>query len=968
MEEVEAQWLTRDTNAVNLSAATAAASLNRPCMNPAAALRGHRPWPVCLLLALVLAVAGCGREAANTEQFQHKISAASAYKEQGKLAEAVDELNGALQIRPADLQVRAMLGDLYMALGNAADADREYRRVQDGRGDPRLYLVKLGDALLRLHEWQEVLDRIRPDPTLSAADRARIRAQRGSAYLGQKDIDAAREEFSAASELDPKCVPASLGQVAMAMSEGRNETAPQLLERVRSMAQGEDAAEAWRLTGELERLGGDPAGAEAAYGKAIESSAFKGTLRIARALVRIDVADYSGAREDLNAVADRYPHHPDVLYGEGLLAIREGRFAEARDVLETLKRIMPESTQGTFYLAVAYLAEGEFRDAEQYLTQVVAKSHSAKAAMLLGRARYALGDYRRAAQVLEPLLAAQPNDPELQGLLGSVYIASGETALGSKLLRNAVDGAPERQVTDRMRLGLSLVSLGDGDAGVRELRRVAAEDPESDQARVALMIAYVQAGNFNEARAIARRLRDANPKLAGPWNYLGMVELAAGNLSAAGEAFNQAYERAPGWSVAGYNLAHLAQTNGNVDRARAIYKEVLQKHPRHLRVLLALTALEAAAGKDAEATELAERAMRFHPHELAPRLWLARAALAEGDVRKSLALFQQVEKQYRDDPGFLALLGETQLLAGETLSGAKTFETLTELLPKDADARYNYARARAIDGDYLGLGEAIVKGLFLDPDHPAVPWLVQRLIDLSSGQASTDKLLWRMQSAAPRNLFLVRVRAEYALRNGRARDAVDIYRAALDGFPKEWQWWGQLPYARARNGDFSGALADIRQWLATHPKETGAWLLRGKVLAAAGKPSEAREAYEHVLTLDRDNVQALNNLAWSLRDTDTAQARRYADRAVALGPDYVTRDTLGVILQRLGKRADAERLLRQAYDEPSHTPEVGFHLARVLVELDRKSEARSLLEEVLQDKRAFADRGRAETLLRGLDG
>ena len=925
--------------------------------------------PTWLLGTLLMAslIAGCSDRVADSQQIEQRMANAVADRDQGQFKEAVIELKNALQLDPDNLKARAMLGDVYMQMGNAAGADKEYRHVQDGHGDVSLYLLSLGDALLRLKEWQEVLNRIRPDPALSVADQARIHAQRGSANIGLENIDAARKEFSSAVALDPNCVSAWLGQAALVIAEGRTATARELVKQARARAQGEDAAEAWRMTAQLAQMDGDFEGAETAYSKAIESSAFKDVLQTSRALARIDMGDYPGAHEDLDAVGEKYPNHPYVLYGQGLLAIREGRFSEARGYLEALKQLMPDDTRGIFYLGVANLAEGNAKDAEHYLAQVVARSQSPKAAMLLGQARYVLGDYRGAAQVLEPLLASEPNDPELQSLLGSVYIAIGETSQGSKLLSSAVARQPDN-ITDRMRLGLSLVKLGESQAGVKELEKVAADDPESDQARVALMIGYVQTGKLKAARAIALKIRDAAPENAGPWNYLGMVELAAGNRAEAHKAFEKSYSLAPGWPVAGFNLARLEQAEGNVERAKEIGEEILKKHPDHLPTMTYLIGLEETTGNDQYAQQIAEKAIKLYPDELGPRLWLARKFLADGEPKKSLALFEEIEKDHREDIGFLAVLGEAQLRAGETMAGMKTFRGLTELAPKNADIRYMYARACAINNDYLALGNALIEGLRLDPQHPGIPVLIQRFIALSSGQASTEKLLWRMQSAAPDNLFLTRVRAEYAMRNGRAGDAVKIYQKARERFPNEWEWWGQLTYARAQNGDLTSALADIRQWLAMHPKETDAWLLKGKILLADGRPREARDSFAQVLKLDPDNVQAMNNLAWLLRDGDVAKARRYAERAVELEPGYITRDTLGVILMDLGEHEQAEHLFRQAFGEQPQSADIRFHLAQALAHLDRGPEARSLLKELLHDAPKFSEHEQAEQLLARLGG
>ncbi len=924
------------------------------------------PW-----LALVLAtlLTGCSDNSEDLLSFAEHLENATAYREQGKLEEAVIEFKNALQSNPRSLETRAALGDLYMQLGDAVNADKEFRHVQDGRGDPALYMVGLGDALLRLYSWQDVLDRVQPDPRLSVADQAVVHAQQGSAYIELENLEAARKAFKTALELDPNCAAGLLGQAALATGEGRRASARQLIDQARAQGTGEDAAEAWRLTAELARLEGDDEQAEAAYGQAIGLTAFKGKILAARANLRTENGDYAGAHQDLDEVGRIYNRgHLYVLYGEGLLAIREGRFEDGRKFLEELLQRQPSHLKGQFYLGVAQFALGNLEDAETYLDRVVKQTpRSFSAALLLGKARFQLGRYRAAARVLEPLLVVAPDNTELQSLMGSVYLSMGATAKGSELLREVVARQPDK-VSDRMKLGLSLIRLGEHETGIKELEQVVLDVPESDRARVMLLTGYLRAGNHAAARELAAGLQAAAPDQATSWLYVGVVELVAGERPAAREALERALAISPGWPPAGYNLARLELVEGDVDRARALYAEVLDQHPEHLQVLMALVSLEAASGRMEAAQELAERAMKHHPETLGPRLWLGRWFLSQGDADKALSLFEEVKEHHPEDPGFLAVLGEAELRAGNTRAALNTHQALAKLAPNDAHIQYMYARACALHGEYLCLGDALIGALRLQPEHPGLPVLLQRVIALSASPASTSKLLWQMQQVAPDNLLLTRVRGDFALHQGQYSDAVAIFKAARKRSPELWEWSERLAYAYARGNETDQALVVVDEWLAAHPDAAAAWLLQGKIRLGRGETDRAREDFARVLTFDPDNVQALNNLAWLLREQDTGQARKYAERAVKLAPGHITRDTLGVILLRLGENERAEQLLREAFGERPESVAVRFHLAEALAGLEKTLEARSLLREVLQDAADFDGRDRAEALLRELGG
>lgn len=917
-----------------------------------------------LLLSLLLGCSGKS-EHQNAEQ---SLSRAKAYYNQGQLKEAVIELKNVIRLNSNNLEARSLLGDLHLSLGDPPSAVKEYRYIQKANGDPTTYMVNLGEALVRLNSWQDLLKQVRPVPGLGYKDRARIYAQQGAAYLGLKKIDAARQAFAKAIELDDSCTPAWLGKAALAIEDGSFASAQQLIRQAREHAQNkEDMAEAWRMTAELARLNDDNKTADEAYRKAIEYTAYKAILQSRQALFRIELGDYVGARENLDAVAKKLPHNPEVLYGYGLLAVREGRFDEALNYLGQLKQIVPNHAQGLFYLGVANFAQGNLEDAATNLDQSLSlMKDSITVHRLLAEVRYRQGKYDDAARVLEPIIAKHPDNPDLQSLMGKIYIAMGQTKQGSELLASALTQKPQN-LSDRAKLGLSLIRLGDNNAGLRELEQVSSDLPGSDNAKVMLMIGYIQSGKYEAARKIAKQLHDSAPDQAEPWNYTGMVEFSAGNKAAARRAFEKALAISPDSAAIGFNLARVERADGNNERAKELYEHVLVNHPNHLRVLLSLMSLEAELGNDAAASRLAERAIKSHPKELAPRLWLARDYLRKGDPKKSLELFQEIEDDFSDNPGFLAVLGEAQLRAGKTRAGMETYKKLSLLAPKDAQIQFLYARACAINGSYLDLGEALQNALALQSDHPAIPFLVQRLIALSSGPESLHKMLFSLSMEAPDNQFLIKARGEFALKDGRYSEAIDILEDARRRFPDKWQWSDQLARAYTQKGNAKKALELIDSWLKSHPKEVQAWLLKGKVMMTNNE-KQAYKAFSRVVVLDPDNADALNNLAWLLRDKDVMQAKVYAERALKLEANYMTRDTMAVILMRLGEDRRAEKLLQQAFGEQPRSAGIRYHMAQAEAKLGHPTEAKQLLREVLKETDSkFSERNEAEALLRDLD-
>lgn len=932
--------------------------------------RGWKYLAVVLLAALLMG--GCSSESPleqqAVEEFQSKqrveehVRRAKDFQGKREYRSAVIELKNALLLDFGHAEAHQLLGEVYLAMGYGAAAEKEIRRAEQGGIDSETLLISLGEALRLQHSWQRLLDTIQPSQALPAAQQARIYALRGLAHLGQKEREAAGEAFTRGLEIDSSSALALLGQVRLAMDDGRTATARQLVKRALQHADGADAAEAWGLMADLERKENNLEEAEDAYSKAIELSFNANSLRINRALVRIDRKDYAGAAEDLDKAARIDPDNPEVLYGQGLLAIREQRYADAQGFLEKLKDIAPDHLLGMYYLGVAHIARGDLQQAETFLSRVANRvPQSFSTARLLGLVRYRLEDFERAAEILEPLLVQQSDDPEILAALGNIYIARGDLQRGREFLQRALLLQPNA-TAERVLLGLSLLRLGENEQAVKELEQGIGQTPEG-QGRILLVLGHIKSRNFSAAREVIAQMRAEAPAGHDPWNALGLVQVAEGDIEQARESFIRALQLRPGDLVAGHNLAQLELHRGQPDRAQRFYREVLEHNPDHLMTLMALARLREEQGYKDEARSLVERAMTLHPEELEPRIWLARGHLAENAPLKTIALLQEIQNKYPDSPILLTLLGQAQLAVDETSNAVHNLRKLAELMPEQASAQYLLAQACAENKEPPCLREALILGLHLSPEYGGAPELINRLLEMTHFDAEVDIILGRLQKAAPELLLLFDLQGQHALKQNHLRKAVKIYQEAQERAPNQWLWVERLSQVQAKAGDLDAASATLENWLRLHPNDVRAHYLLANNHLLGGRHDAALGLYNQVLDQQPDHALAMNNVAWLLRDREPQKALVLAERAVELQPNFATRDTLGVILLKVGQSERAMQILQQAFAEQPQSPDIRYHLAMALMSQGQPNQARELLQEVIDSDSMFAERNQAEVLL-----
>jgi Tfp pilus assembly protein PilF len=136
-----------------------------------------------------------------------------------------------------------------------------------------------------------------------------------------------------------------------------------------------------------------------------------------------------------------------------------------------------------------------------------------------------------------------------------------------------------------------------------------------------------------------------------------------------------------------------------------------------------------------------------------------------------------------------------------------------------------------------------------------------------------------------------------------------------------------------------------------------------------GEVDQAEKSYRELLSVDPNNSQALNDLAWILSQDrrDYKAALELSDRGLTLDSDNVhLRDTRGVILRNLHRPKDALRDFEQLLilaKLPHERAKALLQLARTCAELNKGAETKRYLDEALQldhQSPVFSPKERAE--------
>ena len=117
-----------------------------------------------------------------------------------------------------------------------------------------------------------------------------------------------------------------------------------------------------------------------------------------------------------------------------------------------------------------------------------------------------------------------------------------------------------------------------------------------------------------------------------------------------------------------------------------------------------------------------------------------------------------------------------------------------------------------------------------------------------------------------------------------------------------------------------------------------------------GKPEILEIHIKHLLSIKPDHAHALNALGYSLaeRNTRLPEAFDLIAKALSLTPeDPFIMDSMGWVLYRQGKLAESLKTLENAYRIKAD-PEIAAHLGEVLWTMNRKDDARRILNDALK--------------------
>lgn len=939
---------------------------------PRRTLRLARRWAAPLALAVAgLAATGSALAIGDPKAARFYEDALTRFEKQD-VTGAIIQLKNALQIDKNLLQVHVLLGRALLANGEAVAAEVSFNEAMRLGVNRAEVVVPLAQAVLAQGKPLDVLTKPVFAPAGLPNDvQAALHLLRVGAAVDTGDGALAMKSIQIARSLMPQSPDSYVAEVPVLIRQRQLPEAQAAAEK--ALALGQTAA-AWYQRGAVAHVRGDLAGATDAYGKALAADPNFSEARIARAGIAIDQRRDADAMTDIEALQRLSPREPRGAYLKAIVAERKGDAAGATAALRQVTNLLDAvplefiryRPQLLMLGGLAHYGLQEREKAKPFLESFTRTQSPGTVGKLLAQIYLDEQQYDRAIVLLENELKATPNDAQAMTLLASALMSKGQHARAAELMQQALatNDAPELRTV----LGLSLLRSGQANSALPQLEAALKKDPKQTAAAASLVGLYLSKGQNAKAVALATQLSTQQPDNAGFQNLLGLSRQRSGDAPGAQKAYEAAVKLDPRLTTAQVNLARLDAAAGRFDAASQRLAALIASDGSNVEALLEMAMLQRRNGKPADEQRWLERATAAADgRDVRPGLLLVSLQMQAGRPEQALETLKRLGAKAPQDLGVLLADARVRLAMKDPAAARNTLGTATRIANYDAPVQIEIANLQLLAGNPDGADYSVQKALQGQADYLPALALQAELFMRRGEPLKAEAVARQIVQLAPKRAIGYSLLGDAAMARQQPGAGLDAYRRAHQAEPSTETVLRLYTATAAQPDGQRASLQLLEQWVKTHPSDRFTVRMLADGHARAGRFAEARQAYESLLKQAPDDARVLNNLANVLLKLKDPAALATAEKALAAAPgDADVIDTAGWAAFKAGQTDRALQLLRDARLRAPDNPDIRLHLATVLAQAGRRSEAKAEIDAALQPGQAFDGLAEAQALERTL--
>ncbi|MBB5020274.1 putative PEP-CTERM system TPR-repeat lipoprotein [Chitinivorax tropicus] len=923
-------------------------------MNPYTSRR-IKPTLISLLF-ISLSLQGCGDRLKNHDQLVEEARQASA---KGDHSTAAINLKSAVEKEPERAQTRVLLAQTLLDSGQAADAEKQLRRAFQINNDQKLITPLLVKTLLAQKNYKGIIEETDIAAGAGTLD-GESSAGRAKAYLMLNRIDEAERIYTQLIKQQPNVLAAQIGLAQIAVSRGDLTQATELINSALTTAPNH--VEALYILATLHTAKNDTDGAIATYRKIITQAAKEATAYVRLVDLLAARKQFEVAQQEISKLRQTQGMAGMVDYLSAIVAFRQGKLDEARKLIQSADREMPQFVPSMLLAGQIELAANDPQKAANAFQQVLNLSpNDIQARMLLAQAQILLKQPQQAYETLKPALLAAPYSAPLYTLAGEALLYSNDDRQAIAFLEYAAKLAPD---SARVSQSLTLSKMAKG--GVTDDHLMQSKiNPRTTE--VVKIINALNAGKLAEAEQMAAKHANNHQDDALMHNLLGVARARAGKHDQARQAFEKALAIRATYYPALVNLSLLDIKLGHTQAAISRFDQHLKMRPGDVTALLGRAEVGLRAGeKPGQIERFLQSAHKANPGMLQPALMLAQLFFQSADHGRAMEYALKARNIAPNDKDVLQILGMSQLASGDRNGAISTLTQWVIASPGEAGPLIQLAKAQAGDNRAASAEHSLRKALEIEPKNIQAHVELALLYAKAGRAADANRKLAELSDLKLSASDQKELQADIAMAAGKSADATSTYQSLYQTTPSP-RLLSKLHDALVQAGKVDEAIRIGQTWLQNNPDDIGSHYFLANAASNAKRPKIAAGYYEVILKKNPDDLTALNNAAQAYVQFDTKRAIDLATQAFKLAPENpFVLDTYGWSLLHSGKFKEGIKHIELAYRKNGQQPDIQYHYAVALAKTGDRMSAKERLSELLKTHPNFPDAAEAKYLFEQL--
>ena len=455
-----------------------------------------------------------------------------------------------------------------------------------------------------------------------------------------------------------------------------------------------DSPQALRELGDAYLEAGQRGKATSTLARSLALKPDQPTTQYTLGMALVEAGDYTQAAVHLAAARQYGLKHSGVLLNLGRAYLRLKRLDDAVDVLEELLRSDPGNWRIQLEVGKMYLENLLYDSAKPALSRArELNPDSYEAGFYEALVHYLLGEQPESLKVLLEMGTKGAKTLEVENLLGAVYAKLGQTETAVKVLKAAMDEAPDRPDA-YFNLGLILLERGNRQEAAALLERAGAL--YRNDAKVFYILQTQQACQAArqslEQTPPETQKEKTSPERADFYLRLGKTFAERFHYASAAELLRMAWELNPDnpetlltFGISCYNLDDLT---GSL----ALYRRAISLQPESDQAYYFLGNNFASLGNHSEAIEAYRKAIQRAPQNDIYRYRLGKVLFREGRTEEALAMFQAADELSPNNAATHCALGRVYWRIKKEDLAFSEFQQAIRIDPGFAESYYYLAQ------------------------------------------------------------------------------------------------------------------------------------------------------------------------------------------------------------------------------------------------------------------------------------